>query len=111
MRRGLLAHHDALHGGGVGELLGGGHEDAVRLRQISELRFAREFSPEAFSDYISENRKGILTIERLPAENDTILERIDLIRDRDNLYVDTNDQTVGLQGFQKTLLTIYTQRM
>ena len=87
------------------------HEDAVRLRQISELRFAREFSPEAFSDYISENRKGILTIERLPAENDTILERIDLIRDRDNLYVDTNDQTVGLQGFQKTLLTIYTQRM
>jgi hypothetical protein len=64
-------------------------EDAVRLRQISELRFAREFSPEAFDDYIAEGRNGILTIERLPAENDTILERIAMIRDRDYLYVDT----------------------
>jgi hypothetical protein len=66
-----------------------GSEDAARLRQISELRFAREFSPEAFGDYISEDRRGILSIERLPAENDSILERIDMIRDRDNLYVDT----------------------
>jgi len=64
-------------------------EDAERLRQISELRFAREFSPEAFNDYISDGRNGILTIERLPAENDSILERIAMIRDRDYLYVDT----------------------
>jgi hypothetical protein len=64
-------------------------EDAVRLRQISELRFARDFSPEAFSEHIREDRNGTLTIVRLPADNDTILERIALIRDRDNLYVDT----------------------
>jgi len=64
-------------------------EEAVRLRQISELRFARDFSPEAFSEHIKEGRNGTLTIERLPADNDTILERIALIRDRDNLYVDT----------------------
>jgi hypothetical protein len=64
-------------------------EEAVRLRQISELRFAREFSPEAFSEHIGEDRNGILTIERLPAENDSILERISMIRERDNLYVDT----------------------
>ena len=64
-------------------------EEAVRLRQISELRFASEFSPEAFGDYLGESKSGILTIERLPAENDTILERVDMIRERDNLYVDT----------------------
>ncbi len=64
-------------------------DEAVRLRQVSALRFAREFSPEAFGDHISEDRRGILTIKRLPAENDTILERINMIRDRDNLYVDT----------------------
>ena len=64
-------------------------EDAVRLRQISELRFAREFSPEAFGEHIGEDRSGILTINRLPAENDTILERISMIRERDYLYVDT----------------------
>jgi len=66
-----------------------GHDEAVRLRQISELRFARDFSPEAFSEHIGEDRSGLLTINRLPAENDTILERIGMIRERDNMYVDT----------------------
>ena len=65
------------------------NEEAVRLRQISELRFAREFSPESFDDYLGEGKSGILTIEKLPAENDFILERISMIRERDNLYVDT----------------------
>jgi hypothetical protein len=65
------------------------NEEAVRLRQISELRFAREFSPEAFDDYLGEGKSGILTIEKLPAENDFILERVSMIRERDNLYVDT----------------------
>jgi hypothetical protein len=64
-------------------------EQAIRLRQISELRFARDFSPEAFSAHISEDRKGILQIERLPAENDSILQRVEKIRERDYLYVDT----------------------
>ncbi len=65
------------------------HEEAVRLRQISELRFASEFSPEAFGDYLGEGKNGTLTINRLPAENDAMLERIDMIRERDYLYVDT----------------------
>jgi hypothetical protein len=64
-------------------------DDALRLRQVSELRFARDFSPEAFAAYINESDGGILTIERLPAEDDSILERVDRIRERDNLYVDT----------------------
>ena len=64
-------------------------EDAIRLRQISELRFARDFSPEAFNEYIAENANGTLSIQRLPAEGDSILERIDRIRERDHLYVDT----------------------
>ena len=34
---------------------------AAELRTISELRFAKQFSPEAFDSYINENRKGILT--------------------------------------------------
>jgi len=64
-------------------------EEAIRLRQISELRFARDFSPEAFDDHISENKKGVLKIERLPAEDDSILQRIYRIREREYLYVDT----------------------
>jgi hypothetical protein len=65
------------------------HERAMALRTISELRFAKSFSPEAFNSYISEKRDGTLTIERLPAENDSILQRVRKIRDRDYLYIDT----------------------
>lgn len=64
-------------------------EEAVELRKISELKFARDFSPEAFSTHIKEDRKGIMTIQHLPAENDTILQRVQKIRERDYLYVDT----------------------
>ena len=61
----------------------------IDLRNISELRFAKQFSPDAFSEYISENKKGILVLERLPAEDDELLTRIQKIRQRDYLYIDT----------------------
>ncbi len=62
---------------------------AETLRAISELRFARLFAPDAYSDYLRENRKGVLEISRLPAENDPLLTRIRRIRERDYLYIDT----------------------
>lgn len=62
---------------------------AEDLRTISELRFAKKFSPEAFESYIEEDRKGLLSISRLPAENDSILIRVRKIRERDYLYIDT----------------------
>jgi len=62
---------------------------AQELRTISELRFAKKFSPEAFDNYVEEDRKGFLSIVRLPAENDSILIRVRKIRERDYLYVDT----------------------
>jgi hypothetical protein len=64
-------------------------QQAQELRTISELRFAKKFSPEAFDNYIEADRKGILGISRLPAENDSILMRVRKIRERDYLYVDT----------------------
>ena len=64
-------------------------QQAEALRTISELRFAKKFSPEAFDNYIEEDRKGILSISRLPAENDSILIRVRKIRERDYLYIDT----------------------
>ena len=65
-----------------------GFNDITTHRCSGRTR-ARDFSPEAFSDHISEGRKGILKIERLPAENDSILQRVQKIRERDYLYVDT----------------------
>lgn len=59
------------------------------LRRVTELLFAREFAPEAFDGYLREDRKGRLQVVRLPAENDPMLERIQRIRERDHLFVDT----------------------
>lgn len=62
---------------------------ATELRTISELRFAQLFSPEAFNEYITPGRNDILEVQRLPAENDSLLERVKKIRERDYLYIDT----------------------
>lgn len=64
-------------------------QQALEVRLISELKFARRFSPEAFSDYLSENSGKQLKIQRLPAENDPMLERVKKIRERDHLFIDT----------------------
>ena len=64
-------------------------ERAIELRTISELRFAKRFSAQAFDSYISEKRNGTLVIDKLPADNDSILVRVRKIRERDYLYIDT----------------------
>ena len=64
-------------------------KNVKELRSISSLKFARDFSPEAFGDHIKETPGGQLEIIRLPAENDPILRRIERIRERDYLFVDT----------------------
>src|SRR5690606_36193279 len=53
------------------------------------LRFAQDFSPDAFDGHLQQNRDGRYAIVRLPAENDPMLARIRGIRERDYLFVDT----------------------
>jgi len=77
--------------------------DREKIRIISELLFARSFSPDAFDAYLVQNRKGMYTVRRLPAEDDPMLQRVRNIRDRDLLFIDTmqeyfvnfNDQMFG----------------
>ncbi len=66
-----------------------GIEEISHIRTISKLQFAKRFSPEAFDEYIETDNKGRLTIKRLPAKNDPLLQRIETIRERDHLFVDT----------------------
>ena len=67
-------------------------KEAMTLRNISTLRFAKDFSPEAFEQHIQADRKGVLEIKRLPASNDPTLARIQRIRERDYLFVDTTQE-------------------
>lgn len=63
-------------------------EEALNIRTVSKIQFARDFAPQVFDEYLEENRNGIIEVKRLPAQNDPILNRIDTIRERDYLYVD-----------------------
>ena len=75
-------------------------EEAKTLRTISALRFAKDFSPEAFSGHITETPSGQLEIYRLPADNDPILQRIERIRERDYLFIDTMQEYYDTFGRQ-----------
>lgn len=64
-------------------------QDRSDVRVVSELAFARSFSPDAFDGYLEKTRSGRYEVRRLPAENDPMLARVREIRERDHLYVDT----------------------
>ncbi|MGL6161666.1 hypothetical protein [Microbulbifer sp.] len=70
----------------------------AELRTISEMKFARSFSPHAFDRYLIRDEDGIYQLTALPAENDPMLERVRRIRERDYLFVDT------LQGYYGTFV-------
>ena len=73
----------------LGELEELPRNERANVRVVTELRFARSFSPDAFDGYLKETRNGQFEVQRLPAENDPMLERIRQIRERDHVYVDT----------------------
>jgi hypothetical protein len=65
------------------------NQQIVEVRTISELLFARRFSPEVFDSYLTTNRQGNLAITALPAETDPVLQRVRDIRERDFMFIDT----------------------
>jgi hypothetical protein len=60
-----------------------------QTRQISELKFFADMSPLAYGQHLEEGSDGLLSIMRLPAENDPTVDRLRQIRERDRLVVDT----------------------
>ena len=63
-----------------------------KIRTTSKLRFAEGLAPEAYGDYLKKDKKGMLTINRLPADDDPMMERLLKIREREYMYVDTLNQ-------------------
>jgi len=64
-------------------------EDIVTVRRVAALRFAADLAPDAFADYIQRSEDGRLTVTRLPALDDPMYRRVNAIRDRDFLLIDT----------------------
>jgi hypothetical protein len=66
--------------------------DVTRIRTVAEMVFARDFAPDAFSTYVTSNKKGQITINRLPAPDDPMLARVRKVREREYIFVDTLDE-------------------
>ena len=64
-------------------------EAAQRIRTVSRLKFAEELAPEPFSGYLAADGKDQVTLKRLPAEDDPMMDRLLKIRGREYMYVDT----------------------
>ncbi len=63
--------------------------ERVSIRQVTELQFAQDLSPEMFAGYLQKDKSGSVRAQRLPASDDAMLQRIRKIRERDAALVDT----------------------
>jgi len=82
-------------------------DQKVALRQVSEIKFAKSFAPQQFSQHLSKTSSGYLTANRLPAENDPMIVRIRQVRERVHLFIDTLQEYYG--GYVKEMKEPYSQ--
>jgi hypothetical protein len=64
-------------------------KDIVAIRRVAALRFASDLAPDAFSGYLQRDDSGQFAITRLPALDDPMYRRVNAIRERDFLLIDT----------------------
>ncbi|MBV1878102.1 MAG: hypothetical protein KUG79_10715 [Pseudomonadales bacterium] len=71
------------------------HRDIQTIRQVASLKFARSLSPEAFSSFLQQSSSGNTEINQLPAATDRMFNRVEKIKQREYLFVDTLDEYYG----------------
>jgi len=59
------------------------------IRTIAQLKFASALAPDAFNDYLREDKDGALAINRLPARDDPMIGRVLEVREREYMLLDT----------------------
>jgi predicted nuclease with TOPRIM domain len=66
--------------------------DLRNVRAVTDLRYAADVSPEAFNGYVGQDKRGLYTLNRLPAAGDPMFDRTQRVRQRERLFLDTLDQ-------------------
>jgi hypothetical protein len=77
----------------------------LEIRRTAEMRFARDFAPDAFGEYVREEKNGQIELARLPAEDDPMLQRVRKVRDREYLFIDTLDEYY--ENYRRAVFTPY----
>jgi hypothetical protein len=63
--------------------------DSAAIRRVAQLKFARSVVPEAFGGYLATDGNGNVTVNRWPADSDPMFERVNRIRAREHMFIDT----------------------
>ncbi|MEQ8861338.1 MAG: hypothetical protein RIC56_22050 [Pseudomonadales bacterium] len=67
-------------------------EQVQTIRATAKMKFAQDFAPDAFADHIAESKNGEFQLKRLPAPDDPMLKRVERVREREYLFIDTLDE-------------------
>ena len=64
-------------------------EELERISEIGDIRFAAELIPNVYNEYLVKDKKNIYQAQRLPDDNDAIMQRVYNIQEREFLLLDT----------------------
>ena len=67
------------------------NKEKITIAEISLLRYGLQIAPAAFGDFVTTSPDGGITVIRLPAENDPMIERIALVRSTEYVITDAID--------------------
>ena len=64
-------------------------QELQRINEIGDIRFAAELIPWVYKDYLTKNKKNIYEAVRLPDNEDSMMQRVYNIQEREFLLLDT----------------------
>ncbi len=67
-------------------------DDTRQVRQVAQMRYAADLTPEAFDGYVTRTRNGRYQLARLPASDDPTFDRTLRVRQREQLFMETMGQ-------------------
>lgn len=70
-------------------------QEIAAIRRVALLKFAKSVAPYAFAGYLAQDDSGITLVTRLPADNDPMFRRVQRIREREFMFIDTMNQYYG----------------
>ncbi len=67
-------------------------DELTNLRRVSNLVYASDLAPESFAHMLATDDNGLLQAIRLPAGDDPMAQRVEEMRLRHHLFIDTVDE-------------------
>ena len=78
-----------------------------KIRQISNMRFASELAPDMFGEFVEQSDNGLYALKYLPADGDPMIQRVDRIKARNQLFLDVVQDYY--RAFNKNMAAPYNQ--